>query len=308
MNRFFIPFLVAVLFAAASCSQKNEIVIEHPPYVVRSSNNAEIDKILLNDTATVLYITEYTSSNSSFRYSAETYIQANDLKYTVLKADGIELDKWTSDSTGKVSFTLTFPPIPRETKQIDFIENDRQSQLKIWGIELKSKTLTNRIPVPKELAEFKVDTTDKTSLQAPVFKDTVAIIKGRMLGYRPELSREVKVSLTNPLSGDFLPEQYFALIKDDGSFSISVPVFCTTEVTFTAWQVWIENLFITPGEETVVYIDLQQWGQTDRRRDGKVKGLRNRVFFGGANASINKQLYEIVFADSSKFRLGTNEQ
>jgi hypothetical protein len=263
MNRFFIFSLVAVLFTAASCSQKKEIVVEHPPYVMRNSSSAEIDKIVLNDTATVLYITNYSYPNSRFRYSAETYIRANNLKYTVIKADGIELDKWLSEPTGKTSFTLTFPPIPRETRKIDFIESDCDNCFKTWGIELKSKTLTDRLPVPAKIAKFKVDPTDRTPLQTPVFKDTAAIIKGRILGYRPELFRNINVYINNPFTGN--QDECETTVENDGTFSVSVPVFCTMGVLFRAWNLINSYVYVSPGEETEIYLDLQQLYQQSCR-------------------------------------------
>lgn len=58
-----------------SC-QTGERIIEHPSFVVRNTNTIEIDKIVLNDTATILYIDAYSPPKQWIRIDSNGYIQA----------------------------------------------------------------------------------------------------------------------------------------------------------------------------------------------------------------------------------------
>ena len=68
-----------------------------------------------------------------------TYIVANDQKYSLNKTDGIEIspNKTYYSYAGETkTFTLYFPAIPKGTTSIDLIESN-ESEWKLYGIQLK---------------------------------------------------------------------------------------------------------------------------------------------------------------------------
>jgi thiol-disulfide isomerase/thioredoxin len=270
----------------------NEIVIERPPFNVRNHSCVEIEKIVLTDKATVLHITAYGDPKFWIKFSPETYIRANNQEYTVISADGINLDEEIFvNESGKIAFSMTFPPIDPNTEQIDFIESNCEGCFKTWGIELKSDTLTHRIRIPESITNRIADPRDQTPLQTQTFRDENAIIKGQIIGYVPEMISDIIFYVNNPITGTQKEYDQF-VIQKDGTFEAALPVVCTTTVLLRIPQLINEWIMVSPGKESTIYFDLQQKNcQEGRTRKDKCPDSQ-WVFFGGANADINEQYHE----------------
>jgi len=265
-----------------------ETIIERPPFSVSNTRTLEVDKIVLTDTATVMYMKVFFIPRYWISINSKSYILANGQKLEMKGAQGIELDKQVfMDDSGKTSFILTFPPIDPDTKQIDFIESDCESCFKIWGIELKSKTLTNRTEVPQEIQNEAKKREAKETLGIPELRADSAVLKGKFYGYMPDMKFKIQVYVNNPITGE--QEDYETAVNENGCFETKIPLVCTTQVIFRS-NPYIKNILLTPGEETSVFFDLQQKCQQEANLRVDKCEATNDVFFGGANASVNNQL------------------
>lgn len=113
----FLTFLCIGTIAA------NERMIERPAFSAWSTQTIEIDKIVLTDTETVLYVDAYFTPNWWIKIASGTFIRANGKEYPVQSANGITLNEETyMPESGTLSFQLVFPAIPEDIKEIDFIE------------------------------------------------------------------------------------------------------------------------------------------------------------------------------------------
>lgn len=282
--------LICLLSLALSSLVAQEIVVECPPFSVTNTQGLEIEKIILSKERTVIHFIGYNHPGWGQRIDSKTYILANGEKLTVLSADGIELDKReTANEEGKLVFSLNFPPIDPNTRQIDFIESDCQDCFKIWGIELQSKELTNKVEVPAEFRSNSFDLNDQSPLPVVGLKFGNAILKGKLAGYKPEMQFKGEIYNTNPATGqrDELP---FA-VKEDGTFEIHIPVVSTTAITLNLEQghLLANTLLVTPGEETRIFLDLQQKARQESRSRVDKTPESQWLYYGGANAEINSQ-------------------
>ena len=123
-----------------------ERVIEQPAFEVRSSNTLEFQKIVLSDTATVLYIDAYYRPKFWIKIVDETTLESNGKSYRIKSGDGITLNEefWMPES-GTASFRLIFPPLPKDTKTFDFIEGNDKGAFKVWGIHLDGEYPKSRM-------------------------------------------------------------------------------------------------------------------------------------------------------------------
>jgi len=265
-----------------------ETIIERPPFSVANSGSVEVERIILSDTATVMYMQAFYRPQMWIRIDAKSYIVANGKKLEITGSKGIKLsEECFMDSTGRKSFTLFFPPIDPATKQIDFIESDCDNCFKIWGIELQSKTLTNRIEVPQEIRNALEIPDENEALEIPELKAGDALLKGQFIGYKPEMKFKVQIYAENPIAGG--QELDEISLNENGSFEIKVPLICTSQVYLLTFD-YSKRILLTPGKESSVYFDLQKkYQQSANLRIDKCKPT-NYIYFTGANASINNQL------------------
>lgn len=99
----------------------------------------DVTKVELKDAETVVHITVMQRSDYPdfwFRFASDTYLMVGDKRYTVISADGIELDKQLqTNKDGRRDMAFHFPPLPKSTKSFDFIEGDGQGAFQIKGIK-----------------------------------------------------------------------------------------------------------------------------------------------------------------------------
>ena len=99
----------------------------------------DVTKVELKADETVVYITLMQRSDYSgiwFRFASDTYLKVGNQRFTVVSADGIELDKQLqTGKDGKSDMAFHFPPLPKGTKSFDFIEGDGDGAFQIMGIK-----------------------------------------------------------------------------------------------------------------------------------------------------------------------------
>lgn len=137
--------ILAMLFALvalAGQAKEKTIVWEQPTIEYNnycgdgtSSLNLDVTKVELKAAETLVYITMKRSLYPEywFKFVSDTYLKVGDKRYTVVSADGIELDK--QEYGGKRDIVFHFPPLPKDTKAFDFIEGDGEGAFQVKGIK-----------------------------------------------------------------------------------------------------------------------------------------------------------------------------
>ena len=138
--------MLLALVALTGQAKGKDIVWEQPTIEYGTSNgdgffnlSLDLTKVELKADETVVYITVKQRSDYEgywFRFAKDTYLKVGDQRFTVIKADGIELDKQLQ--TGKdfqTDVVFHFPPLPKGTKVFDFIEGDGQGAFQFKGIK-----------------------------------------------------------------------------------------------------------------------------------------------------------------------------
>ena len=99
----------------------------------------DVTKVELKDTETVVYITAQQRSDYpeySFQFAGDTYLKVGEQRFTIVSADGIELNKFVQTNKDNLrEMVFHFPPLPKGTTSFDFIEGDGQGAFQIKGIK-----------------------------------------------------------------------------------------------------------------------------------------------------------------------------
>ena len=146
MNKKVIFTALLALAVVAGQAQEKQIVWEQPTTEYGNSYGdgffnlvLDVTKVELKTDETVVYITAQRRSDypeASFQFVSDTYLKAGDQRYTLISADGIELNKFVqTNKDGRREIVFHFPPLPKDTKSFDFIEGDDPRAFQIKGIK-----------------------------------------------------------------------------------------------------------------------------------------------------------------------------
>ena len=72
-----ITFIAILLLCICSLTKAKEKVIEHPPFIAWTSTSIQVDKVVLSDTATVLYIKAFYHPKQWIRISGQSFLKDN---------------------------------------------------------------------------------------------------------------------------------------------------------------------------------------------------------------------------------------
>lgn len=270
--------LLLVIFTG--CSKKRAEVIENPVFDVWNSTILEIDKIEMNDSATVIHFDAFSQPGWWISINEATYIRESDTDQHLVmtRAEGITIgEQFFMPDSGKTSFKLFFPPLPPNVKKIDFIESDCDNCFKIWGINLIQDSKVAFDPIPS--VTKKIDQT----LPKPEFSSQPAVVSGKLLGYKKEMgSKSIEFYEINQIFKT--GEDGKLPVADDGSFNGSV----FTGFPIIASSNSFGNVFLVPGEEINVYVDLKKKSRFESRyRTDKEPSDSNYVYIENSMLSID---------------------
>ncbi len=292
-----IIIILCISLGLYGCTEKRPAVIERPVFDVWNSSTLEIDKIEMTDSATIFHIDAYFLPNNWIRIDKETYIRESGTENNlpVTRSEGIKLGEETyMPESGTISFKLYFPPLNPKITKIDFIESDCDKCFKIWGIHLMQNAKVSIAPLPQEYANAALQ-----PLPAPAYSIEPAKISGQLAGFvNGMLPNTVNIYASDILT---MNDQTVKLFMDgNGVFSGEV-------VTGLAGIVQSSNgnLFLTPGKETKMYVDLKKRTRYQSRyRTDKEPGdslytyLAGNCFSGSDLQAIQKA--QFVFDDFDK--------
>ena len=140
------PLLLTLVVMAGQAKGK-EVVWEQPTTTFGTSYGdgyfnlvLDVTKVVLTADETVVHITAQQRSDypehTWFQFAGDTYLLVDGQRYTLVSADGIELNKHVvTEKNGKRDMAFHFPPLPKGTTSFDFIEGDGQGAFQIKGIK-----------------------------------------------------------------------------------------------------------------------------------------------------------------------------
>ncbi len=289
-------FTWGALFLLQSCNNYPK-EIEKPEYGLKNSSTLTVDKIVLTDTATIFYMGARFHPGYWIQIAPDTYLKAGGEKYILTGADSIQIGEhhWMPES-GEDSFTLYFPPLPKGTKSVDFIESDCDDCFKIWDIDLTGKGIRYTADIPKEVQAGKV--IDKKATLPPVEltsgKTTLNVyISGLREGYKlatPKLYINDTFLMTQ--------KEIEAQSGEGNTFTFEFQQNgTTTGVLVDGGSQLLTEIILSPGEAAAVYVDITARSIHQEAMKGDGKPVQY-VGFKGKFASLNT---ELAMADGRKY-------
>ncbi len=273
---------VALLIVLSACGQSGHRMVERPEFAARNTSTLEIDKVTVNDTATIVQIDAYFHPHYWIRIASDTYLRANGEKYMITGADGIELDAehYMPDS-GEDSFVLYFPPLPKGVKSFDFIESDCDDCFKIYGIDLTGN-YTPRQSLPRDVRSVPA-TTELPAPELKIGKTTVKVhIHGEVDGYDPG---EVTFIVFNYLNYEETEARKVSV--ENGVYTYEADQYGTT------WGIVrlgndLTYMILAPGETAEVHYDITAANAGSGRYSNLTRG--QYVGFKGTYAAVNTEM------------------
>ena len=226
MKRF--SWIMGLILCVVCTVQAKDRVIERPPFLAWSSSNIEVDKIVMSDTVTTVYIKAFYRPKYWIKIASGSFLKdEKGALYPIRKGVGITLDKefWMPES-GEAEFQLLFPPIPANVTSLDFSEGDFDGVYKIWGIQLNEKDF-RKSALPKGAVIHKIN--KKAELPVPEFAYGKATLKGQVTGYQKDMPSSGQLRLNDPIRWLNYAEE--VTIKEDGSFQVQTDVITVTPST-----------------------------------------------------------------------------
>lgn len=183
MNRKKILWLVAALLPTTLLG-KGEVAYTRLQSFYSNAGMVGIDKVVLSDTATVMYCTAKGKINAWFQFSPSTYLSdEEDARYPVKGAVGLALgEKCYIPKAGLLEFRLLFEPMPKDTKIFDLIEGTDKDMFRIYGIHA-AKT---KVKIPEAKEEIDAEETSEK-----MFRKGKAVVRGKIEEYSRDWNKGI---------------------------------------------------------------------------------------------------------------------
>ena len=223
MKRF--SWIMGLILCVVCTVQAKDRVIERPPFLAWSSSNIEVDKIVMSDTVTTVYIKAFYRPKYWIKIASGSFLKdEKGALYPIRKGVGITLDKefWMPES-GEAEFQLLFPPIPANVTSLDF---------------------------SKGAVIHKIN--KKAELPVPEFAYGKATLKGQVTGYQKDMPSSGQLRLNDPIRWLNYAEE--VTIKEDGSFQVQTDVITVTPATLVFPFAQIPCL-LAPGKESTIIVN-----------------------------------------------------
>lgn len=130
-----------------------------------------------------------------------------------VSSQDIELDSlfWMPES-GETTFSISFEPIPLNTKAFDFVESDCDDCFQVLGIDLTSELNYSTYALEKP------EITDADTIPAPVFKNDSTTLNIKFLGFDPREDRKIELWINDTWGNN---HEYESRLDDNGQATIS---------------------------------------------------------------------------------------
>ncbi|MDR1980232.1 MAG: TlpA family protein disulfide reductase [Tannerellaceae bacterium] len=273
--------LIFTLLVCLTAAQAKERVVERPFFTVATTTTLEIQQIALSDTATVFFIDAYNAPNQWIKIAKESYLVADDgQEYPVRSSTGISLgEEFYMPESGTASFQLVFPPLPASVKEVGFTEGDFQGSFQLWGIRLDGKPAGKAAPARKKSKEAPF-------LETPEFKQGNAVFSGKLLHYPAHMHAKLTVWKHDHVLNS--QEEINIPVADDGTFRVEIPLYYPVMIACS--PLLPHSVFLTPGEETSVVVNLPEITRAKSRLLKETPSLGESYAFSGKNAALNDEI------------------
>ena len=254
MKQPIIIIMLALVWVTGQAQVKS-IVWEKPLKAYTTNDPFEIRKVELGKDRTTLYARYTGLPNYWFLISKDSYLQANGRQYEITGSDSIQLDtKSYTDDSYKKDFVLYFKPLPKKTKEFDFMEGLKDDAFKVFGIHDSTYTFP-AAPVP---ADFLADYAEEEPLQELKYSDEPAIVRFKAINYRKGMKPRIKAQYVD-LADPSEPKDKEFSMNDEGEAELSLHVGFPQLVWFNLMNFpWSSNcsLYLVPGREVTVLVDM----------------------------------------------------
>lgn len=303
-----INLLIVVAVMMVSCSPAHRI-IDDPLIETTSSNILDVTRVELTDTATIVHLEAHYLPGWWVMPLRAMCLRVDGEKYIATRIEGANFDeRFWMHPEGHAPWVVTFPPIPRGAKKMDLFNGyyDIGTE-RLYGIDL-----TGRKRAPK----FHKDLPRK--FRQPLSNEDVKIpeisykvgeseVRLHLLGYRDSLmDSRVGVYVQDVMMGYYDIQN----VDAEGNLTLRLPLYGTSALYIgymgsvdTAPKIDVSSItdeitymvFVEPGEQIDVYIDLNKKGEWLRnRRHGRLT-YDMGVYTSGKHAEVNRQINNIPY-------------
>jgi hypothetical protein len=165
--------VVCLLFLGLNIANSQTYI--QPNYALKSHETMSIRKIEISSERTIVYLSvENRITGGKFCADRNIYIiDPSGVKYKLVKATGIPVcpESYTFNSIGEVlSFTLEFPPVKRDSKWVDIVEDCTSNCFRFYGVTLDN-ALNKKLDEAFALSE-KVKPAESVELFRKILEET----------------------------------------------------------------------------------------------------------------------------------------
>ena len=277
-------FILASSLLLAGCDSTNR-TIDHPVYLMRNTSSIEISKVSLTDSLTTLDVIANGMPNGWISIApTSTLTDDRGNVYPILSGIGMEADlKFVIPESGKGSFQLTFPPLMKGARYIDFSEGPEvENGFIIWGIQLEDID-TPASQLPKDILPQELDKDASMAGQTLTFGR--ATVKGKVLDFHSGMPKYVKIVSFNPLVGN--SGYTHVELQPDGSFQHTWNVLGTS----IAWAYYTGSatnveFFVAPEQVSEVYFNIRESARRNSEVHANAAPYGKEFYYKGPLATI----------------------
>ena len=308
--RNYVFILTLLAFVSCAWAQKHEW---SSPFVGYSTTKVlTLDKVEFEKGKTLLHVTATAASGTSISLSPDAYLSANGKHYAIQKATVLGLGKqYTMPDSGKVHFTMQFPPLPVETRLFHFTEGVVETGWTLCNIRERQEDLVTEVP-----EEWKnITYPEREELPDSYFSDDSTCIHVKILNYVPEVGTKLEVFTLYDVDDRYYSREYDIFL--DGTATIKQHPCVPQTIYFRLGKGPYSFFLIQPGKDISVLMDLGKGGTepfvafkgelSRANYEINVKGAKNLYWFDNSDAHFEslllsgKSLYDEYGALRNKY-------
>ena len=259
-----IVILLVVQMATLLASAKTNI--SHPQYIPWNVSSIEITKVVTDDKTTTLYFRCEGQQGTRITVDSECFLSdEQDRRYRAVSTKGIVLDSvFVYDKKGSGVFSISFEPLPQNTKVFDFVENlHGWNSFRFYMIHDKK----SEAALKKRL---KSRNSPNYSFPAEAFHADSVVIRGRVTGKRvfDRLSRASLYNLSLRLNNYDYARQYLPTIttvERDGTFEMHTSTMgpAWAHIYYPHYGGFLIPVFLWPGD--TIDLDVEHFGESHQK-------------------------------------------
>lgn len=239
---------------ATDAKTNDTTVLDYPVVDLYSPGRTlDVRRIVLTDSSTTIHFSAKFRPKYWIRIDTSSYIVAKDGEKLRMKGYSGCLTpgkKHFMPENGRDSFALVFPPVPKGTKSIDFIESEAKDGFKLFGIDLTDRQTVRQFKeLPDELKTFPDRNTPLPDPQFTAGKTTVVF---HYPAGSERLVKSVNLVVNRLLQQRLDMEQEIDTLTHTATFTFDI---CGPSSAFTFTTKVETLLLLTPGETVNVYVN-----------------------------------------------------